>query len=178
MRLGRERHRGFSLIEIVIVLFLTGTMLYCVASLTDRTFKTLKFLQEKSKTLESAQLACERLSSELRECIGAPTTGATVSFRKVKPSVAYGLSNDPTDPSSWTRIYPAGDLATITYTMVVDKVIRQAQSEPPMDVAQDVNAFSVVPTTALGNYKINLTIVEDRRIVVFESVASCPGVPR
>jgi prepilin-type N-terminal cleavage/methylation domain-containing protein len=176
-----RRDQGFSLIEIVIVLFLTGVMLFCVSGLTDRTFKTLKFLQEKSTTLESASLACQRLAQEMREMVTAPTLGATsVTFSKVIPSSPLGVGNDRNDPNpeNWLRAYPSAQRASINYSMNVDKVRRRVNSEPSMDVAVDVNAFAVSQVDNPGNYLIRLTILEDRRAVVFEIIVNCTGVPR
>ena len=173
---------GFSLIEIVIVLFLAGIMLYCVAGLTDRTFKTMKFLQEKSSTLESASLACQRLGAEMREMVEDPTLGASsVEFSKVIPQSALTVANVPADdPTTWSRTYPAGQKATVTYSMSPGsaKVVRQVNSEPSIDVATDVNTFQVTELNHPGNYLIKLTMLEDRRAVTFETIVICPGVPR
>lgn len=176
--------RAFSLIEIVIVLFLTGIILFCVSGLTDRTFKTLKFLQEKSSSLESATMACERLASEMREMIDPPTiggSGSSLSFRKVKPSAPYGAGNVISDPAStWTRPYPTGMTAQIVYRLdnTKNNITRQVNSEPTLEVATDVEGFQVSQSGSPGNYQVILTILEDRRAVSFETIVSCPGVPR
>jgi hypothetical protein len=175
----RSRAPGFSLIEIVIVLFLTGLMLYCVANLTDRTFQTMNFLQEKSTTLESASLACERLSTEMKEMISVPVVSPPVSFTKVIPSVPRYVGNDPAaNPDDWLRSYPSGQTATIKYSMVGDKILRQVNSEPTLEVAVNVNAFDVSTINRDGDYLIKLSILELRRVVSFETIVICPGVPR
>lgn len=189
MRIPVRQSRGFSLIEIVIVLFLTGLILYCVAGLTDRTFKTMKFLQEKSTTLESATLACQRLGQEMREMVAAPALGAdSISFLKVIPSEALCVGNVVADdPLTWKRAYPTDQLATIKYSTADSKVTRQVNSEPAMEIAVDVNTFQVsqsftaaggVTSNRPGLYLIRLAIQEDRRVVTFETVVTCPGVPQ
>lgn len=171
---------GFSLIEIVIVLFLTGIMLGCVAKLTDSTFKTMKFLQEKSTTLESATLACQRLATEMREMVQAPNLGAdSISFSKVIPSSPLYIGNDPADSSGWQRVYPAGQRATIVYDQEDDKVTRRVNSEPSMEVAVNVNTFAVTEVNGRGgDYQVSLTILESRRAITFQTFVVCAGVPR
>lgn len=186
---NRPGQRGFSLIEIVIVLFLTGLMLYCVAGLTDRTFQTMKFLQEKSTTLESASLACQRLGQEMREMVTAPALGTdSIAFKKVIPSSPLEVGNNPADdPLTWTRTYPNAQLATITYSMTDQKVSRQVNSEQALEIAVDVNTFQVSQSFSTvggetsnspGVYLLQLSIQEDRRVVTFETIVTCPGVPR
>lgn len=175
----REGHKAFSLIETMIVLFLTATMLYCVGKLTGETLSTLKFLQEKSATTESATLACQRLASELREAVKEPSLGgASVSFRKVIPSKPRLVGNSPSAvPTSWTLLYPPGDLATISYSQSGDKVVRQVGSEAPLEVATRVNTFAVTQQNGHpAAYKVALTIMESRRAVTFVTVVVCPGV--
>lgn len=178
---------GFSLIEMVIVLFLTGIILFCVAGLTDRTYRTLKFLQEKSSTMESASMACQRLAQELRETVTPPVlTIDSVTFSKVIPARPRLLDNDPNAlPTTWALSYPAAQTAQIRYRQLDDRVVRQVNAERALDVATEVNTFQVRQsfsafTTVVntpGAYLIQLTILEDRRAVTFETVALCPGVP-
>lgn len=181
MRMRRSPQSGFSFFEVVVVLFITGIILFCVGGLTRQTFKTLRFIQEKSNTIESATLACQRLATEMHEMIGAPTlAGSSILFRKIRPQAPLGLGIDPQterDPDAWPRVY--SQTSTVRYYQPTpDRVLRQVGSEPAVEVATDVNDFEITPLPALGNYTIVLTIEEDRRLVTFETVVNCPGVPR
>lgn len=177
MRQHRLRRQGFSLIEVMIVIFLSGAMLWCVAGLTGQTLRTLRFLQEKSSTMESAGQACQRLASELHEAVSEPTLGSSVSFRKVRPSAADLVGNLPTD-STWQSSYPNGELATIAYQLQSQKVFRQVNSEQRLEIATNVSGFSLARYEAApaGAYTVRLAIQEQRRVVVFETVVVCPGV--
>ncbi len=179
----RRDARGFSLIETMIVLFLTAAMLYCVGKLTSETLSTLKFLQEKSATTESATLACQRLASELKEAVSVPDRTSGVSFRKVIPSSSPAVGNVPNDPdpTSWAVTYPAGFQVMINYNYSSSgqKVTRQVGSETPLEIATKVNTFAVTRLgTREGAYRVALTIWETRRPVTFETIVVCPGVPR
>ena len=118
----------------------------------------------------------------MREMVEDPTLGASsVEFSKVIPQSALTVANVPADdPTTWSRTYPAGQKATVTYSMSPGsaKVVRQVNSEPGIDVATDVNTFQVTEVNHPGNYLIKLTILEDRRAVTFETIVICPGVPR
>lgn len=172
---------GFSLIETMIVLFLTAAMLYMVAKLTNQTLSTLKFLQEKSASTESATLSCQRLASELREAVSVPNISTSgVSFQKIIPSSAPVVGNVATepDPVNWDMTYPASSKATITYSQTGDQVMRQVSGEGALEVATRVNTFTVSRYSSgrEGAYRIALTILESRRAVTFETIAVCPGV--
>ncbi len=177
MKRSPLRSAGFSMMEVMIVIFLSGAMLFCVAGLTGQTLRTLRFLQEKSTTMESAGQACQRFASELHEAVSVPTLGSTVSFRKVRPSAAPLVGNSPSD-ATWQRAYPASRLATISYRLDGEKVLRQVNTEMPLELATSVNGFALsrYPSAPEGAYVIRLAIQEQRRVVVFESVVVCPGV--
>ncbi len=193
----KRQNSAFTLIELVFVLLITSLILAAVAALTARTLDTLKFMEEKSKTMQSATLGVERLSSELSETVVLPT--GNVSFRKANPNapVAHyqpGISNDYADPNSfpphlWTRAYTGGDLVTVTYAVAGTDLTRTAGGGPTGLIATSVNAFTVtnvnpdgmgvMPAGGVdGNYRVALSIQELRRVVTFETVVHCPGVPR
>ena len=179
MKKVRVRESGFSLIEVVIVLFLTGVVLFCVAKLISQSLETMKFLREKSRTMESATLGCERLSSELSEAVSVSPGTSTVSFRKVRPSSPEAVGNpvdDATPASAWTRTYPASSLVLINYELNGDdQLLRMVLGQTNL-VATDVNAFSVAPSLGAGTFVIRLGIREKRRIIAFEAIVTCPAL--
>lgn len=180
-----KANRGFSLIEILIVLSLTGVILGLVATLVSRTYQTMNFLQEKSQTLQSATLGLERLSSELREAVDIDTLGPLV-FKKVNPTAPEAVDNDPTDFvdfAGWDRTYGAIDqLATVTYSdeAVAEKLTRTVSFDGETSsstVANAVNAFEVTrPNTVQNCFQIVLTLQEKRRLYTFVTVVTVPGV--
>jgi prepilin-type N-terminal cleavage/methylation domain-containing protein len=179
---AQPRHigRGFTLIELVFVLFITGLMLYLVAGLTSKTYQTMKFLQEKGNTLQSASLACERLATELREAIEVSSL-SPLRFVKVRPSAPPGVGNLVSgDPGTWNRRYPSNQTSTIGYSedTANQKVMRQVDSEPAQAVATNVNIFQVTPYEAgvAGGYRVELSILENRRVVTFITYVCCPGL--
>lgn len=158
------------------MLFLTAGMLFCIAKLTNQTLSTLKFLQEKSATTESAALACQRLATELREAVSVPDLSNGVAFRKVRPNVPPVMGQTIAD-STWDLSYRPTFLATVRYVQSGEQVMRQVNSEEPLEVASRVNTFTVTRFSGgNGAYRIALSIMEKRRAVVFETVAVCPGV--
>lgn len=183
--------RGFSLMEIMIVLGLTSVILLTVSSLFSQTTKTLKFLKEKSRTLESASLGCERLASELREAVEVenPIPLGRIRFKKVKPSentlLGLPLLNEEQrdalgPPNTWgneDREYTGTQLAAIEYEVDDDsKLLRTAAGSTAL-VAREVNLFQVEPLGGVyGIYKIRLSLQEQRRVVVFESIVTCPAL--
>ncbi len=183
-RWRRERASGFSLMEVVLVLFLSAILLYMVSNLLSRTLETLRFLKEKNLTLESATLGCERLASELMEAvvIDLPIGAEQVAFYKVKPGATPYLANDPeSPPENWKRNYQADATGTNQLTRVVyrvdsgSKLVRQAEGQTSL-VATDVNTFTVNPLPAEGSFEVKLALQEKRRVVVFETVVTCPAL--
>lgn len=178
---GGSARAGFSMVEVVIVLFLTGVMLFAVSGLISRTLETLKFLQEKSQTLESATLGCERLSSELREAVSVttPIPIGKVSFVKVKPQAPLAVGNDmAADPVGWTRSYSGGQLARVTYDVDAESRLLRTVDSVSHLVATDVNAFVVTPAAGAGSYLVSLSLQEKRRVIVFETIVTCPALQK
>lgn len=191
MRRVPVRPRAFSLIELVFVLMITGLILAAVAALTSRTLDALKFMQEKSESMQSATLGVERLASELSEAITVPATPAGgVRFRKANPNLPPalyrpGVENDYTDPNSfpphlWTRSYTGANRMQVEYaTGGTAELQRRVDGGPWGLIASDVNAFTVAQEGGLaGNYRVTLSVQEKRRVLVFETIVHCPGVPR
>lgn len=184
-----KRVAGFSLIELVIILFLTGAILGMVGALVRQTFGSLRFLQEKSQTVQSATLGLERLASELREATGAPEIGAnSLAFTKVIPAAPEAVGNEVNDflfVDNWNRDYGAiGQEATISYNRTGQRTLRRtAPGVPASDVATSVDTFVVdqnytdsQPFNVPNAYRIRLALQEQRRVVVFTTIVVCPGV--
>ena len=151
-------------------------MLFCIAKLTNQTLSSLKFLQEKSATTESAALACQRLATELREAVSTPDLTSGVAFQKVRPDALPVMGQTIAD-RTWRLSYPSSSLATVRYQQSDERVMRQINSEVPLEVASRVNVFSVSRYSGgNGAYRIALSIMEKRRVVTFETVVVCPGV--
>jgi prepilin-type N-terminal cleavage/methylation domain-containing protein len=181
--------KGFSLMEVMIVLLITGLVMGCVAGLTRETMITLKFLQEKSKTLQSATLGLERLASELSEAVGdstSVTTGNPVSFFKVPPQAIEAVGNDrddPNDPSdtfdpsnTWVRVYP--DPVEVVYEEVDGTLSRTAAGQTSV-VASDVVDFDVQRFNSRPDtFEVRLSIKEQRRVITFRTLTIAPGLTR
>jgi Tfp pilus assembly protein PilW len=189
MKAPRSTYLAFSLFELLIVMFITSVILFCVAGLTSRTFRTLRFLQEKSRTLESATLGCERLASELREAVAitVPIPAGQVEFRKVRPSAPEAAGNDWQDftipAGAWSRNYASdasgvNQLAPVRYGVhgATSELQRTAAGQTTV-VATDVNSFVVAPVAgATGSYSVRLALQEESRVIVFETVTTCPAL--
>lgn len=189
----KRKISGFSLIELVIVLFLTGAILGMVSALVRQTFSSLRFLQEKSQTVQSATLGLERLASEMREMTRPPTIGTnSVEFLKVLPGAPEAVGNDVNDVlfvSTWDRDYGSiGQQGTIRYARTANRNLqRRAPGLPVSDVATSVDSFVVdrdyVDGQSFNNsgnvnnaFRIRLSLQEQRRVVVFTTVVVCPGI--
>lgn len=182
--MSRRAARAFTLIEMVILLFLAGVILFAVSRLTRETYKSLVFLREKAQTYESAVLGVERLTSDMREAVTAPIiSGTTVSFSKVKPAEDSAKGGpprpNPIDPAYATYVpptgpYGGGQLVTVTYNVTAGNLQRQIAGFTSV-VAEDVNDFSVTPR-GNGSYEVVLSIQENRRVQTFHSFVTCPGV--
>lgn len=192
------------MMEVVLVLFLTGVALFMVGRLTTQTFATLRFLQEKTQTVQSAALGLERLSSELREAVEV-TSLAPLTFRKVDPAapIALDYDQDPSaaanpgepdfsvDPAEWSDSYAEdafgkNHIGSVTYRRVDDTVTRTASFRGrslTSQVAGKVNDFTVSQAPMLEGVKtgqnvfeVSLSIDEDRRVVVMRTVVIVPGI--
>lgn len=180
----KKSRAAFTLIEMVILLFLAGVILFAVSRLTRETYKSLNFLREKAQTYESAVQGVERLTSDMREAVTQPTiTGDSVSFSKVKPAedVAKGGAPrpHPLDPSYETYVpptgpYGGGQRVTVTYRIAGGNLEREIGGFRSV-VAEDVNDFIVTPRGS-GSYEVVMTIQENRRVQTFHSFVTCPGV--
>lgn len=173
-----------------------------VSRLTSSTFSTLKFLQEKAQTLQAATLGIERLTSELREAIQINSL-SPLSFRKVDPIAPFALNydNDNTanpgdpdpsiDPNGWSDTYASDAdgsnfLGTVIYTLSGEVLTRQASragNSLTSQVATNVNDFTVEQAPSLAGtptgphvFRVRLSLVEQRRVVNFESVVLVPGL--
>ena len=180
-KVASRQELGFTLFELMVVMFLTGAILFTVAKLVSRSLESLKFLQEKNQTMRSATLGCERVASELREAIRPPTiTSGTVSFAKVRPGAKEAVGNnyeDLTVPAeNWHRDYGSSDLATITYKSNPNgQLVRTVEAQSDT-VATNVSGFVVAPAAGAGCYTVTLSITEKRRVVVFKTALTCPAL--
>lgn len=172
---------GFSLIEVVIVLFLTSILLLAVSRLLSQTLGTLQFLQEKGQTSESASLGCERLASELMEAIKVNLTPSDeVSFSKISASAADVIGIiATTEPSTWPRAYPASHQVNITYKVDANSSLKRTVGlEAPSTVATEVNSFVVQPYSSggSGTFLVTLSLQEKRRVLTLETIVSVPAL--
>ena len=180
----RSTNSGFSLIEIMVVMGLASITLLGVAQLTQRTLNTQKFLRKKSESIQSATLGCERLASEMREAVTAPSAGSTSTWKKVTPSQPEVIGIPAPTPGpipaspGWTRVYPANQLTTVTYSMIDTNLIRQVTGSAAAPVATDVNTFDVNPVPHRDKtFQVRLAINEQGRVQTFVAQVFCPGAP-
>lgn len=172
---------GFSLFEVVVVLSMTGLVLFTLSRLLSQTFETLRFLQEKSQTLESATLGGERLTSELREAvfIEQPIPLGQVKFQKVRPVAPEAVGNPLETPANeLQRTYGAiGQLGEVNYQTNAEARLIRTVAGRNSTVADEVNAFVVSPFTgSQSTFVIRLSLTEKRRVITFESLVTCPAL--
>lgn len=178
--------KGFTLIEILLVMLMTAMILLMVSQLTSQTFGTLRFLQQKSQTLQSASLGLDRLSSELREAVEVTQVGGTLIFDKVNFAAPECVNNALSDPpTAWVRSYAdINQIGTVTYTVTNGVLNRTASfgGTQTTAVATRVDDFNVERSPTLSGratrnnvFLVTLAINEDRRIATFEAVITVPG---
>lgn len=195
--------RGFTLIEMVIVMFLGSMVLLVASRLAHETLQSLRFLEEKAETVQSATLGLERLSSELREAVKLHTADTSLAFDKVDPNAPYALDydKDPSaNPGDPAPDFPPLDLSSdyekdalaknqlgrITYFTDGERLLRRAEKGAQIltsQVASSVNTFLAEPGptvegTSTGDevVEITLTLLEERRTVTFKTLVSVPGL--
>lgn len=163
---------------------LVSVILFGVAQLTQRTLDTQKFLRKKSESIQSATLGCERLASEMREAVTAPSTGDTSSWEKVTPSQPEIMGIPAPVPGpipaspGWTRAYQPAQLTTVTYSVSGTNLIRQVTGSIAAPVATDVNTFLVSTVSGRDKtFSVRLAITEQKRVQTFVAKVFCPGVP-
>lgn len=170
---------------MVVLLLLSGIILFAVSRLTRETYSSLVFLREKSQTYESAVLGLERLASDMREAVNTPPSfsAGALSFSKVKPAEEmakgaparpYPVDEDYINNKLRTGPYAGSQLVNVTYQVVSGKLQRQIGTFTSV-VAEDVNEFTVASASG-GSYEIILSIQEDRRVQTFHGFVTCPGV--
>lgn len=173
---------GFSLIEVVIVLFLTSILLLAVSRLMSQTLGTLQFLQEKGQTSASASLGCDRLASELIEAIKVNITPSDeVSFSKISAGAKDVIAIvATTEPSTWPRAYPASQQVDITYKVDANSSLKRTVVglEAPSTVATEVNSFVVQPYSSggRGTFLVTLSLQEKRRVLTLETIVTVPAL--
>ena len=196
--------RGFSLIEVVIVLFLGSLILLVASRLAHETLVSLRFLEEKADTVQSATLGLERLSSELREAVKLHSSHPILSFDKVDPAAPYALDYDkdhdlnPGEPAGDFALinlssgydkdaFDKNQLGTVTYsTDSQQRLLRKAERgsrTTTSPVATSVNTFLAQPRPTIGSistgndvFEITLSLREARRIVTYKTTVTVPGL--
>ncbi len=191
----KQRPCGFTLLEIMIVVLLTGIIMLMVSRLTNATFQSLRFLREKAQTLQSATLGLERLASEMREAISVDSL-SPLTFRKVNPTAPEALGNPVNDPdtgANWVRDYSSdfnGDnqIGQVTYSLdvphqILSRTVSFEGVTQTLQVATRVNDFIVERSPVLGTvsttndvFSVTLSVQEDRRVLTFRTVLSIPGL--
>ena len=130
-----------------------------------------------------------------------------LKFQKVDPSAPFALDydGDPSravnpgepdfsvNPSDWSSSYSKdafdkNHLGRVTYERVngvLSRTVEKGAQKATSDVAVGVNDFSVVRgpeiegvSTADNVFLVSLSIQEDRRVLVLQSVVSVPGLAR
>lgn len=188
------KKRAFSLIELVILLFLTGIILLMISRMISSTFTSLKFLQEKSGTFESVTIGLERLASEFREAVDY--IGPPLIFLKVDPhaprSLGVDLDDDETNPLDWPNNYTTyqggTNVGKISYSLeagteTLTRTVSFKGATEVSDVAAHVNDFSAERAPTLNGkqtnnnvFRIRLSLQEQRRVQSFETVLVVPGL--
>jgi prepilin-type N-terminal cleavage/methylation domain-containing protein len=191
----RRTSQGFTLVEIMIVLLLTGMILFMVSQLTSRTFQSLRFLREKAQTLQSATLGLERLTSELREAVTVAGLSPLV-FGKINPAAPEALANPVAelDPANnWSRDYGSdfnndNQVGVVTYDLnagneILTRTATFNGNSMTSEVATSVNSFTVERgptinsiTTGANVFLVRLSLTEQRRVISFETVMTVPGL--
>ncbi|MFA5506619.1 MAG: hypothetical protein WC423_14380 [Vulcanimicrobiota bacterium] len=173
---------------------LTGVILFMVSRLISQTMTSLKFLQEKSRTLESATLGLERLSAEFQEAIALNST-SPLSFEKVNLSAPEALANpvdEPLPATNWKRSYTSDfagtdQTGTVIFEQTSNETLERQVSFNSANfttvVATNVNDFVVeqAPSTESGQtgnnvFRITLTMQEQRRAISFITILTVPGL--
>ena len=187
--------------EIIIVLFLSSMILLVSSRLANETLVSMRFLEEKAQTVQSATLGLERLSAELREAIEVTQTGDTLSIEKVDPLAPYAMDyderpnlnpGDPSDsilPENYAASYRDRDsswVGTVTYSTdgkLLRRTAENANRSLTTQVATSVNSFQATPSPSLNGvatsddvFEISLSLLEVRRVVTFRTVVTVPGL--
>lgn len=130
---NRGGHKVFSLIETMIVMFLTATICFLLRGEIDgRDLENDFEVSTRKECFTERNFGVPKIGFGVeRGCGGYFPSGASVSFRKVIPSRPRLVGNSPTeDPTNWKLDYlSGGHLATISYSQSGDKVVRQVGSE-------------------------------------------------
>lgn len=168
---------GFSLIEVVLLMFLSGIILLMVSKLTKQAFEASRMLDEKAQTMQSARMGLEALSSELREAVEvalSPDALEAVTITKVSPSAkqALGIQIEGLDLSSAQEAIIEGykpdghgyleagldkvSVGTVKYFLNdSQELIRKAEYDERLletSVATGVSAFTVEAKPQLSSY--------------------------
>ncbi len=184
----------------MIVFFLTSLILVVTTRLAHETFVSLRFLEEKAQTVQSATLGLERLSSELREAVNVRESGTVVRFDKVDPQAPFALDYDlnsspnhnpgePTDnpgPEQWHLDYTSdafdrNQWGLVEYYTDGERLLRKVSKGvnfATSNVANNVNSFTVLPTSGSSTaaYQVSLSLLEQRRVVTFVTIVVIPGL--
>lgn len=163
------KRSGFTLAETMITLFLIALIFGVVAALIQNGYRVLSFQSKKERSTLAAQVALDRLCSELREATAVDSTGPTLEFRKVDKSVTgrFDTASPPTD-------YPFGSLITVRYsTDGQGFLLRQAGGQSAV-LAEGVSGFNCTLTGA--RMEIALGVQEQTLLRSLSTVVLLPGL--
>ena len=157
---------GFSLAEMMVVLFLFGAIMGAVGSIMTSAYRVVNVNQAKDNAYLNGVNALERISSEVREALSFSSTGSTLTFRKVNNAL------DPANgqaPNAGTIVapYAVGDQVQVSYAHIGDDLIRTVNGGQATVFVTKVTGFNANVTGA--SVTISLSVSTRTRIIPFDT---------
>lgn len=158
--------RGFGLIESMLSLALFAVLLAVIADLVVGYQNMVRQGQSKDRELRAARLGFERIRSDIRAAAQiVSASGSLLELQRLPSELSPRLpaTVPETPPSTWNILNP-GDLTTIKYHKVGDKLVRQAGGVDSVLVDR-IEDFQVDDTLGPHRFQITLKLSERKREV-------------
>lgn len=153
----------------MITLFLIALVFGVVAALIRNGYRVLSFQSKKERSTLAAQVALDRLCSELREATNVDATGPSLEFRKVDKSV-LGRFDTVTPPTN----YPFGSLITVRYSTDGQGFLVREAGGQSAALAEGITGFNSALTGA--RMDIALSVQEQTLLRRLSTVVLMPGL--
>jgi len=158
-------HRGFSLAEAVLTMFLVTIVFVTTAQILSNAYKVIRQQRYKVAAQQGAQLGLSRMSGELREATNIVQTGnSLLEFEKVDASLdRYG---NPADFA--VRL-------TVRYELQNNVLTRRVTPGGVVQsVAEGVYGFTTSQLPS-GNVAITLAFQDQRQVKAYDMQVAVPS---
>ncbi len=192
--MSRGPRRGFTIVEVLLALFLVGLVTGMIAVLFQRSFQIMRLIDDKERARQASRMGLDRITSELREATEILQTGADIlSFEKIDPTAVLQAPPTPPEPDDsldgfaleeWgpNDYYPATTRLIITYAIDGENLTRRVQRKAggggeTQVVVVGVNSFTTEANAQnAAEIDVTLSVRDNRKVTAISSRILAPCI--